>query len=79
MSEYEYNLKDIWKKHLGIQGKMFSYLRNNYAGTFTGDPRYKTAELHGGTIDLPRETNKRISEWPTTDELILSEAFSICP
>jgi hypothetical protein len=32
VSEYEYNLKDIWKKHLGIQGKMFSYLRKTYAG-----------------------------------------------
>ena len=34
VSEYEYNLKDIWKKHLGIQGKMFSYLRTLYAGIF---------------------------------------------
>ena len=34
VTECEYNLKDIWKKHLGIQGKMFSYLRPNYAGTF---------------------------------------------
>ena len=60
--------------------KMFSYLRVNYAGTLSqviraGRQQNFTAE----PLTWPRETNKRISEWPTTDELILSEAFSTCP
>ena len=60
--------------------KMFSYLRVNYAGTLSQVIRASRQQnFTAEPLTWPRETNKRISEWPTTDELILSEAFSTCP
>ena len=60
--------------------KMFSYLRLPYAGIHLQMIRANRRQnFTAEPLTWPRETNKRISEWPTTDELILSEAFSTCP